>query len=119
MEDVDDHVTVVDQDPRALALPLERAEILVPFQLLDDRVGDGGGLSFAPRRDDDQRIRVGAQAVDVDDGDVLPLLVLGRLGRSEGLVSGFDGSLSRRSFDTTSRTQFIPILGGKSGASFS
>src|SRR5262245_55598946 len=79
-EDVDDHRSVVEQDPvrGRCALASDRPELLVP-QATDDAVGDGVELPLRPARADDEVVGQRRQRIELEQDDVGRLLVLRQL----------------------------------------
>jgi len=76
MEDVEDDVAVVEEDPRRARIALDRHRPPpVRFHRLLDRVGERLRLPAARRGRQDEVVRHRGQALQVEDDDLVGLLV--------------------------------------------
>ena len=93
MKDVRDDVPEVDQDPTRVSFTGQSTLTMVGLHGLCDRVRDCSGLPLAVCGYDYEEVGVGGLPVEVDDGDVLTLFLLGGVRDCEGLLFGVDGSV--------------------------
>ncbi len=84
-EDVHDHVAQIDQNPRALIVPLDARDFVAfAFGALDDRVGNRTRLNFRAPGDQCKSICENRASADVDRGKVFALAI------ERGVADDFD-----------------------------
>jgi len=98
-KDVQDHVVVVDQDPKARLASLDPKRMSVFFQQgLMNRIDDGPNLRLRFRRTDDKKIGERGQVADLVNDNFLSVLRLGRRRNGKGFCFGVPGGCLRAGF---------------------
>lgn len=86
MEDVHDHLQVIEHDPLAgwKAIHSYRPRVVLLFQLHFNFIRDRFDLRFRLRRADDKKIRESGDVAQIEDNDVFRFFVRREFGASAG-----------------------------------
>ncbi len=82
MENVDEHVAIIDHHPLArwVAVHVERAHAVIFAQLVLDFAADRFQMRFGGSRANHEKVRDGRDAAQVERQDILRLFVRGKIG---------------------------------------